>query len=196
MREDIFSAELKSSSPMSKAFTKETDDENETEKPDNIPDNIKNYVTPTGLLTLQNEYKTLLYGERPKIVEVVRWAAGNGDRSENGDYIYGKKRLREIDRRLRYLKKRMASAIMVDPGLQQKLTKVFFGATVTFSQKDGEEKTLTLVGIDEADLDKHKISWTSPVATALLKSSVGDIVKFQTPQGSDELTILKIIYKI
>lgn len=180
---------------MSKAFTKETDDDNEPEKPEHNLDNIKNYVTPTGLLELQNEYRELLYNERPKVVAVVRWAAGNGDRSENGDYIYGKKRLREIDRRVRYLNKRMATAIVVDPDLQQKLTKVFFGATVTFTQKDGEEKTLTLVGIDEADLSKNKISWISDVATALLKASVGDIVKLQTLQGGDELTILKIVYK-
>ena len=165
---------------MSKAFTKETDDENEPEKPENIPDNNKNYVTPTGLLELQNEYRKLLYDERPKLVEVVRWAAGNGDRSENGDYIYGKKRLREIDKRVRYLKKRLSAAIVVDPNLQQTLTKVYFGATVTFSQKDGEKKTLTLVGVDEADLNKNKISWTSPVARALIKASVGDSVTFQT----------------
>lgn len=180
---------------MSKAFIKETDDDNEPEQPDNTPD-IKNYVTPNGLLELQNEYKELLYKERPKVVEVVRWAAGNGDRSENGDYIYGKKRLREIDKRVRYLKKRLSSAMVVDPALQQNLTKVYFGATVTFTQHNGDEKTLTLVGVDEADLDKNKISWTSPIAKALLKASVGDIVKLKTPGGNDELSILKIIYKV
>lgn len=181
---------------MNKAFTKETDDENEPEKSENISNNIKNYVTLTGLAELQNEYRKLLYDERPKLVDIIHWAAGNGDRSENGDYIYGKKRLREIDKRLRYLRKRMESAIVVDPSLQVKLSKVFFGATVTFSQKSGEEKTLTIVGVDEADLKKNKISWTSPVAIALIKSGVGDVVKLETPSGSDELTILKIVYKI
>lgn len=180
---------------MSKAFTKETDDENEPEKPDNHSDGIKNYVTPTGLLALQNEYRELLFNERPKLVETVRWAASNGDRSENGDYIYGKKRLREIDKRVRYLKKRLHSAIVVNPDLQKQLAKVYFGATVTYSQKDGHKYTMTIVGVDEADINKNKISWTSPVAKALIKASIGDVVIVQTPSGSDELTILKIVYK-
>lgn len=181
---------------MSKAFTKETDADNDPEKPDDQFDNIKNYVTPTGLLELQNEFRALLYDERPKLVETVRWAAGNGDRSENGDYIYGKKRLREIDKRVRYLKKRMETAIVIDPQLQKNLTKVFFGATVTYAQTNNEKITLTLVGIDEADINKNKISWTSPVAKALLKASVGDVVKVQTPRGEDELTILEILYRV
>lgn len=179
---------------MSKAFTKETDQDDEPEQPEIPSENTKNYVTPFGLAQLQEEFKYLRYTERPKVVEIVRWAAGNGDRSENGDYIYGKKRLREIDRRVRYLTKRLDSATVVDPELQKNLTKVFFGATVTYAQKNGVEKTVKLVGIDEADLSQHKISWTSPVAKALLKSEVGDIVKLHTPQGNETLEILKIKY--
>jgi transcription elongation factor GreB len=180
---------------MSKAFTKETDDEEEPEQqPETIFENIKNYVTPAGFADLQNELRELVVDERPKIVEVVRWAAGNGDRSENGDYIYGKRRLREIDRRVRYLTKRIESAEIVDPNLQKKLAKVFFGATVTYAQENGNEKTLKLVGIDEADLAKGKISWISPVAKALLKAEVGDVIKLQTPAGAEKLKILKIEY--
>ena len=180
---------------MSKAFTKETDDEEEPEQqPETLFENIKNYVTPAGFADLQNELRVLVVDERPKIVEVVRWAAGNGDRSENGDYIYGKRRLREIDRRVRYLTKRIESAEIVDPRLQKKLVKVFFGATVTYAQENGTEKTVKLVGIDEADLAKGKISWISPVAKALLKAEVGDIIKLQTPAGAEKLKILKIDY--
>jgi len=179
---------------MSKAFTKETDDQDEPEQPEILSTNIKNYVTVLGFDQLQDELRHLLRDERPKIVETVRWAAGNGDRSENGDYIYGKKRLREIDRRARYLKKRMESAEIVDQKLQKNLTKVFFGATVTYAEEDGSKKTVKLVGIDEADLTKGKISWVSPVAKALLKSEVGDIVKLHTPLGSVTLEILAIKY--
>lgn len=179
---------------MNKAFTKETDDQDEPEKPEIPSGNNKNYVTPFGLDELQKEFKHLLYVERPKIVETVRWAAGNGDRSENGDYIYGKKRLREIDRRVRYLTKRIKTAVVVDPQLQKKLTKVYFGATVTYLQKDSTKVTVQIVGIDEADLAMGKISWTSPVGKALLKSDVGDIVQLHTPQGDEELEILEIRY--
>jgi transcription elongation factor GreB len=179
---------------MSKAFTKETDNDDEPELPE-IPSKQRvNYVTPFGLEQLQNEFKELLYVERPKIVETVQWAAGNGDRSENGDYIYGKKRLREIDRRVRYLKKRIETAKVVDPELQKKLTNVFFGATVTYLQKNGSKKTIKIVGIDEADLDKGKISWTSPVAKALLKAEVGSVVYFNTPSGDECLEVLEIEY--
>lgn len=181
---------------MSKAFVKESGNDDDLEKPELNIDPSKNYVTPTGLMDLQQEFKTLFYEERPNVVEVVRWAAGNGDRSENADYTYGKKRLREIDKRVRYLKKRIDSAVVVDPHLQQNLTKVFFGATVTFKQSNGEEKTITIVGIDEINLDKDKISWTSPVAKALLKSSVGETVTFNSPGGEEELSIINIIYKI
>ena len=179
---------------MSKAFTKETDDEEEPDQPEILSANVKNYVTPTGLAELKDELRILFKVERPKIVETVRWAAGNGDRSENGDYIYGKKRLREIDRRVRYLTKKIESAEVVDPNLQKNLTKVFFGATVTYVQKDSIKKTVKLVGIDEADLAKGKISWISPVAKALLKGEVGDTVKLHTPLGDEMLKILEIKY--
>jgi transcription elongation factor GreB len=178
---------------MSKAFTKETDDEEEPEKPE-IFSHLKNYVTPLGFATMQDELRQLFTVERPKIVEVVRWAAGNGDRSENGDYIYGKKRLREIDKRVRYLTKRLESAEVVDPKLQKNLTKVFFGATVTYAQEDGTEKTVKIVGIDEADITHDKVSWISPVAKALLKAEVGDTVKLKTPTSSEILEIIKIVY--
>lgn len=181
---------------MSKAFKKDTDNEEEPEKPETIPANIKNYVTPFGFSSMQNELRYLFSEERPKIVEVVRWAAGNGDRSENGDYIYGKRRLREIDRRVRYLTKRLESAQVVDPKLQQNLTQVYFGATVTYVKKDGTKATVKLVGIDEADLAKGKISWISPVAKALLKSQVGDVVEFHTPSGVEALEVVAIKYEL
>lgn len=177
---------------MSKAFTKEQDDDDD-DKPEIPINHIKNYVTPTGLTELQDEFRHLL-GERSKVVETVRWAAGNGDRSENADYIYGKKRLREIDRRLRYLKKRIEIAEVVDSTLQKNLTKVFFGATVTYIRKDDTKTTIKIVGIDEADINKNKISWTSPVAKALLKAEVGDVVKVHTPSGEEELEVLEISY--
>lgn len=177
---------------MSKAFTKESDEE--PEQPEIKTDHSKNYVTPFGLEQLQNELRQLLNVERPKIVETVSWAAKNGDRSENGDYIYGKKRLREIDRRVRYLTKRLGNAKVVDPELQKNLTKVFFGATVTYQEEDGTKVTVKLVGVDEADLNLGKISWNSPVAKALLKSEVGDSVKFRTPEKEVILVILEIKY--
>ena len=179
---------------MSKAFTKENDNEDEPEKPNTFPLSSKNYVTPEGYASLQNELRFLLKEERPKLVEVVRWAAGNGDRSENGDYIYGKRRLREIDRRMRYLTKRIESAVVVDPVLQKNLTRVFFGATVTYSQKNEGEKTVKIVGFDEADATAGKISWISPLAKSLLKTAVGDEVKFHTPAGIQLLSVLAIRY--
>lgn len=179
---------------MSKAFTKESDDDNEPEKPELPSLSVKNYVTPTGFAALQNELRHLSSGERPKIVEVVKWAAGNGDRSENGDYIYGKRRLREIDRRIRYLTKRLQNAEVVDPKLQQNLTKVFFGATVKYRQDNDIEMTIKIVGIDEANLAEGKISWISPVAKALLKSEVGDTVLLHTPEGKMKVVILEISY--
>ncbi len=179
---------------MNKAFTKETDQD--PEEPERKPDTNINYVTPTGLAALQNELKQLMYGERPKIVETVRWAAGNGDRSENGDYIYGKKRLREIDRRVRYLTKRLDNAKVVDPALQVNLTKVFFGATVTYLEQDGTEKTIKIVGVDEADLNAGKISWTSPVAKALMKAEAGDAVKIKTPEREITLIVKSVKYEV
>jgi transcription elongation factor GreB len=180
---------------MSKAFTKETDNEDdEPEKPENLAAASKNYVTPNGYADLQNELRHLLSEERPKVVETVRWAAGNGDRSENGDYIYGKRRLREIDRRIRYLTKRIENAEIVNPDLQKNLKKIFFGATVTYKHADGTKKTVKIVGIDEADLDKNKISWISPLAKTLIKAEVGDTVILHSPNGDEVLEILKIVY--
>ncbi len=181
---------------MNKAFTKESDDEPEKPEQTNaLPAQLKNYMTPYGFAQLREELRYLLRDERPKIVETVRWAAGNGDRSENGDYIYGKRRLREIDRRVRYLTKQIESAVIVDPQQQKNLTRVFFGATLTYQQKNGNQQTVKLVGIDEADLAKNKISWISPIAKALLKSQVGDIIEFNTPAGIEIIEVLSIEYK-
>jgi transcription elongation factor GreB len=182
---------------MSKAFTKETDsdaDDRDADQADALPASVKNYVTPSGQAALQAELRQLLQGERPKLVETVSWAASNGDRSENADYIYGKKRLREIDRRVRYLSKRLDSAVVVDPKQQQGLQQVFFGATVTYAREDGSEHTVTLVGVDEADFSKRKISWLSPVARALMKARVNDTVSLSTPSGVEEIEIISIVY--
>jgi transcription elongation factor GreB len=181
---------------MSKAFTKESDDDTDDDitPEDAAPALIKNYMTPTGFAALQAELKQLIYTERPKIVEIVSWAAGNGDRSENGDYIYGKKRLREIDKRVRYLTKRLDSAEPVDPAQQQQLKQVFFGATVTYARADDSEHTVTLVGTDELDVERGKISWISPVAKALMKARVGDVVELRTPTGSESLEVITIKY--
>lgn len=156
----------------------------------------KNYMTPKGCTALQRELQQLKYEERPKIVEIVSWAAGNGDRSENGDYLYGKKRLREIDRRIRYLSKQLQTAEIVDPARQQGLERVFFGATVTYVRSDGSEQQVTLVGIDEADLSQGKISWISPIATALMKTQVGDIREVKTPAGSETVEVIVISYNL
>lgn len=180
---------------MSKAFVRESDTEEDLpDEPEVQPAGKKNYMTPKGFRDLQDEFKQLMRVERPKVVEVVSWAAGNGDRSENGDYIYGKKRLREIDRRIRFLTKRMESAEVVDPTLQKNRDRVFFGATVTYANDRDEEKTVTIVGIDEADLSQGKISWISPVARALLKAEIGDVVEVRTPTGVDSLEVVDIRY--
>lgn len=184
---------------MSKAFTNEDnapDTDDLPEEADALPAGQKNYMTPTGFKTLQDELKVLVNDERPKIVEIVSWAAGNGDRSENGDYIYGKKRLREIDRRIRYLMKRLESATVVDPKDQQKLEQVFFGATVTYVRGDDSEHTVTLVGVDEADMSLGKISWVSPLAQGLMKTKVGDERNIRTPAGVENIEILSITYQI
>ncbi|MBU0726546.1 MAG: transcription elongation factor GreB [Alphaproteobacteria bacterium] len=167
------------------------DDENEAAA---LPTGLKNYITPEGLERLKEELRILRQIERPKVVEVVSWAAGNGDRSENGDYIYGKKRLREIDRRLRFLTKRIEIAVPVDPALQTNHAQVFFGATVTYCDSRDVERSVRIVGIDEVDHDKGEISWISPVARALLKARIGDLVKLRTPAGMEELEVLEIRY--
>lgn len=183
---------------MSKAFTKEGngEDNQDHEEPDPLPPNQKNYMTPAGFKALQDELRILQREERPKIVEIVSWAAGNGDRSENGDYIYGKKRLREIDRRSRYLQKRLSTAEVVDPKQQQTLTQAFFGATITYAREDGSEHSVKIVGIDEANMEQQKISWISPLARALLKSRIGDTVTLHAPSGKEPLEILSITYPI
>ena len=178
---------------MSKAFTKESDGDDDDLDNEPAP-LVKNYVTPRGYELLQSELNTLLRVERPKVVEVVSWAAGNGDRSENGDYIYGKKRLREIDRRVRYLTKRLENAERVDPVQQKARDRVFFGATVTYVDGKDREMTITIVGVDEADTEAGLVSWISPVANALLKSSVGDTGVLRTPAGPEEVEVVAISY--
>ena len=183
---------------MSKAFTREDtpEDEELVDEADPLPAAAKNYMTPTGAAAMQAELRQLLYTERPKIVEIVSWAAGNGDRSENGDYIYGKRRLREIDRRVRYLSKRLESAEVVDPRQQQALKQVFFGATVTYARSDDSEHTVQLVGIDEADAEHGKVSWLSPIAQALMKAKVGDTVQLRTPAGKEPIEVVSIAYPV
>ena len=180
---------------MSKAFTKETEPEDlEIEEADSLPAGFKNYITPDGLVRLQAELKHLRSVERPKVVETVAWAAGNGDRSENGDYIYGKKRLREIDRRMRFLMKRLQIAEVVDQSQQKNRDQVFFGATVTYASEAGDEKTIRIVGVDEARLEEGEVSWVSPIARALLKAREGDVVKVRTPNGLEEIEVVEISY--
>jgi transcription elongation factor GreB len=183
---------------MSKAFTKDNDggDDDDGEIEDVLPAHVKNLMTPSGYETLRKELDFLLREERPRIVEIVSWAAGNGDRSENGDYIYNKKRLREIDRRVRYLTKRVESAEVVNPKNQQGIEQVFFGATVTYVREDETEVTVTLVGVDEADFSKGKINWLSPVARALMKAKTGDSVEVRTGAGVETLEILSVSYLI
>lgn len=182
---------------MSKAFTKESDaDDEEPVSEPQLPAGAKNYMTPRGHALLKAEFDQLLKVERPHTVEIVSWAASNGDRSENGDYIYGKKRLREIDRRLRYLTKRLENAEIVDPHTQQGLTQVFFGATVTVCEEDGTEQTYQIVGVDEAEPVAGRINWVSPLARALIRARAGDVVRFQSPAGMRELDVLDIDYRI
>ncbi len=182
---------------MSKAFTRETDtdlDADLPDEPDPLPAGRKNYITAAGLERLRAELGELWTVERPKVVETVAWAAGNGDRSENGDYIYGKKRLREIDRRVRHLRKRIEIAEVVDPRRQTNRDRVYFGAVVTYADGEGHERTVRIVGVDEARSEEGEISWVSPVARALLKAEEGDVVEVRTPAGSEELEVLEIRY--
>ncbi len=184
---------------MNKAFVKETDapdaDDGDDLRAPKLPAGSKNYMTRRGYDTLRGELDTLVRVERPKLVETVAWAASNGDRSENGDYIYGKKRLREIDRRIRFLIKRIESAEVVDPEEQVGAEQVFFGATVTIADvDDGPEQTWQIVGIDEADASQGRISWISPLARALLKAREGDVVAFMSPAGRREIEVLEIRY--
>jgi transcription elongation factor GreB len=181
---------------MSKAFTKEDADADDElpDEPVPLPAGAKNYITPEGFRRLREERKHLQQVERPRIVEIVSWAAGNGDRSENGDYIYGKQRLREIDRRLRFLAKRLEIAEIVDPARQKNLDRVFFGATVTYANAAGDERTVTIVGIDEVDADNGRVSWISPIARALMKAQEGDVVELRTPHGVEPIEVMEIRY--
>ncbi len=183
---------------MSKAFIKETDADDAADLQDDapaIPKGVKNYITPDGHRRMRDELRRLVGEERPKPVEIVSWAAGNSDRSENGDYLYGKKKLREIDRRIRFLNKRLESAEIVDPARQTRRDQVFFGATVTYAASDGAERTVTIVGIDEVDPDHGRVSWISPIARALLKAHEGDVVDLRTPAGIEPIEVLEIRYE-
>ena len=181
---------------MSKAFTKESDgddDEPELAADAGLPGGFTNYITPAGHKRLNDELARLWKVDRPKLVDIIAWAASNGDRSENGDYIYGKRKLREIDRRIRYLSKRLDSAVVVD-NAGKTHDRVYFGATVTVADESGAERTISIVGVDELDPSNGRVSWISPIATALLKASVGDVVTMRTPRGVEELEILAIRY--
>ncbi|THT97955.1 transcription elongation factor GreB [Lampropedia puyangensis] len=181
---------------MNKAFVKEDSEqlEDDTSQPPALPQGTKNYLTPAGYLRLQQELKTLLELERPKIVETVHWAAKNGDRSENGDYLYGKKRLREIDRRVRFLTKRLEIAEVVNASVHYGKEQVFFGATVDYETDDGTLHTITIVGVDEADSLNQHISWIAPVARALLKARIDDEVTLNTPSGLQHLLVVDVRY--
>jgi transcription elongation factor GreB len=182
---------------MSRAFVKESDTADEDDVPDgviNLPTGTKNYITPHGYACLRKELLQLLDEERPKVVEAVSWAAKNGDRSENGDYLYGKKRLREIDRRIRFLTKRLDIAVVTDPCIHHGNDRIFFGASVTYADAQGLERTVTIKGIDEADNTRGEVSWISPIARALIKARVGDEVKVMTPLGLQAVEILAVQY--
>jgi transcription elongation factor GreB len=182
---------------MSKASTRTTahEDESREDTGPALPAGVKNYITPAGFKRLKDEALQLLDRERPELVKVVQWAASNGDRSENADYIYGKRRLREIDRRIRFLTKRLDAAVVVDPAQREPTDQIFFGATVTVVHADGEEKTYSIVGIDEADASRGRISWISPLAKALLRAHEGDVVTLRTPAGPERIEIVSVEYK-
>jgi transcription elongation factor GreB len=183
---------------MNKAFVKESDDDEDdshaSEAAETSGAAVRNYITPAGHARLKTELLGLLDVERPEVVRVVSWAASNGDRSENGDYLYGKKRLREIDRRIRFLTRRLDRAEVVDPLQQAGNDQIFFGATVNYLQSDGVERTVRIVGIDEVDPLNGQISWISPVARALIKAREGETVTLITPAGRLELEILSVAY--
>ncbi|CAN5304592.1 transcription elongation factor GreB [soil metagenome] len=180
---------------MSKAFTKESDQDDDEELAlPSIPAGTRNYMTPEGYVRLRAEFMTLLDEERPKIVEIVSWAAKNGDRSENGDYLYGKKRLREIDRRLRFLTKRLDIAEVADPSIHFGRDQIYFGAKVTYANGKGEERTITIKGIDESDSLAGEVSWISPIARVLLKAREGDELQLLTPGGVEKIEVLEVTY--
>jgi len=184
---------------VNKAFTREAegdagDDEDGVPGLAPLPAGTRNYITPEGYRRLRDELKALLDVERPKVVETVSWAAKNGDRSENGDYLYGKRRLREIDRRIRFLTKRLDIAEVADPSQHHGSDQIFFGATVTYANAAGEERTVTIKGIDEADSLHGEVSWISPIARALLKAHAGDEVRLVTPGGVERIEVVEVSY--
>jgi transcription elongation factor GreB len=182
---------------MNKAFVRESNDEEDDDLPveQRLPASSKNYLTPVGWQRLKDELYHLVHRERPEIVQVVNWAAGNGDRSENGDYIYGKRRLREIDRRIRFLTKRLEIAEVVDPVLRERTDQIFFGATVVIERGDGQTQRLSIVGVDETDPNRGHISWVSPIARCLLKAREGDSVVFRGPAGVEDIEVLEVHYE-
>ena len=182
---------------MNKAFVREDSGDDEDDLPEGaapLPPGSKNYITPAGYERLRTELMHLIDTERPEVVGIVSWAASNGDRSENGDYLYGKKRLREIDRRIRFLTRRIEKAEVVDASLQGDNDQIFFGATVTYVNQRGDETTVTIVGMDEVDLDIGHVSWISPIARALIKAREGDTVPLRTPTGVEQIDILEVKY--
>ncbi|GAA0840737.1 transcription elongation factor GreB [Cupriavidus pauculus] len=182
---------------MNKAFVKESSSDDDDDLPEGatpLPPGTKNYITAAGYKRLRDELMHLIDVERPEVVQIVSWAASNGDRSENGDYLYGKKRLREIDRRIRFLTRRLDKAEVVDPAAQGDNDQIFFGATVTYANQAGEETTITIVGMDEVDLDNNHVSWISPIAKALIKAREGDTVALRTPAGVEQIDILEVRY--
>ena len=185
---------------MNKAFTREPDadasDDDEPTGPPPLPAGTKNYLTPAGYRRLRGELMSLLDEERPRVVEIVSWAAKNGDRSENGDYLYGKKRLREIDRRIRFLTRRLDIAEVADPSAHHGSDRVFFGATVTYANARGEQRTITIKGIDEADNLHGEVSWIAPIARTLLKSRVGDELALATPGGAETIEVIAVSYPV
>jgi transcription elongation factor GreB len=156
---------------------------------------LRNYMTPQGYARLRAELTALVEVERPELLKVIAWAASNGDRSENGDYIYGKKRLGEIERRVRYLIKRLESALLVDPAERGDTEQIFFGATVTYTSDSGDEQTVSIVGVDEVDLTRGRVSWISPIAKALLRKQPGDVVRLATPGGVEEIEVIAVRYE-
>ena len=180
---------------MNKAFTKDSDDADDDDlQLPALPVSGKNYITPAGHARIRAELLDLIDNERPKVVDIVHWAASNGDRSENGDYIYGKKRLREIDRRIRFLTKRLEIMEITDPALHHGSEQVFFGATVCYVDEAGAERTVTILGIDEADSARSEVSWVSPIARTLLKAHAGDVLQLLTPAGKVEIEVLSVHY--
>ena len=180
---------------MNKAFTRESGDAHDDEpKLPALPSGVKNYITPQGYARVRAELLDLIDNERPKVVEIVHWAASNGDRSENGDYIYGKKRLREIDRRIRFLTKRVEVMAVTDPAVHHGTEQIFFGATVTYLDDAGVERTVTILGIDEADSSQAQVSWVSPIARTLLKARIGDVLQLVTPLGLAAIEVIRVRY--